>query len=118
MMLVRASSTARVMERQSEAEKPSTSVKRSSAPRTTQSSLGSVCNCRFSSTPSLDTGTPSPSGCREGFTVFMCEWGSARVREEHNLEWRKREGCPGGRHLGPVRGISTTLKEDRRELKN
>src|SRR5260370_493886 len=80
MMLVNASSTARVMERQSEAEKPNTSVKRSSAPRTTQSSLGSLCRCSFNSTPSLAIGTPSPSGCREGITGFTCEGGFAVTR--------------------------------------
>src|SRR5579859_6982187 len=93
MMLVRASSTARVTERQSEAEKPSTSVKRSRAPRTTQSSLGSLCKCSFKSRPSRNAGRPLPSSCREGFAVFMCDWVRHNQGKEHSLEWQKRKGC-------------------------
>src|ERR1700731_2666610 len=107
MILVRASSTARVTERQSEAEKPSTSVKRSSAPRTTHSSLGSLCSCSLSSKPSCNAGRPFRSGCREDF-VFMCDWDPPESGQEHKLEWQKREGRTGGPQ--PQVGISTTLK--------
>src|SRR6266852_129706 len=116
MMLVNASSTARVMERQSEAEKPNTSVKRSSAPRTTQSSLGSLCSCSFNSTPSLDMGTPSPSGCCEGFTLFMCQWGPQESGRSIISNGEKGKAVWGQGHSGLVRGISTTLKEDHARL--
>src|SRR6202011_3130912 len=108
MMLVRASSTARVTERQSEAEKPSTSVKRSSAPRTTLSSLGSLCNCSFKSKPSRNAGRPFPTGCREGF-VFMYDW--VRQNQGRSIILNGKKGKSGGGAKRESRlGIFATLK--------
>src|SRR5260370_32119364 len=75
-MLIRASSTARVMDLHSVSGKPRVSERRSTAPRTTQNSIGLLRSASISSQPprGLDSGSWSllAIGRRK---VFMCDMG-------------------------------------------
>jgi hypothetical protein len=87
-MLVKASSTARVTARQSAAENPNDSVNRSTAPRTAQSRLGSLCNSSLNRRLLLESPLRSlPLLRRTGWRNFMRNSisppGLPRLRSKH-----------------------------------
>src|SRR5256885_16493210 len=85
MMLVKASSTARVTERQSEAEKPGVSVRRSKAPRTTERSFGSLEIWRAKSKPLAGSARLLARRERLGRWALM----GARIRRRRpSLGWK------------------------------
>src|SRR6266478_3946549 len=102
MMLVKASSTARVTERRSGGEKPKTSVRFSSAPRTTQSNFGSLCNSSFSKNPSFDAGLTPFVSCRPIRRKPRPTRGSSKDKE-NNSKVRKKKWASG---LARRRGMS------------
>jgi hypothetical protein len=75
-MLDRASSTARVIDLHCVAGNPRVSVNRSTAPRTTVSSLGLLCNANINSRPPRGHGFGSSSLLMVGRgEIFVCDMG-------------------------------------------
>src|SRR5258707_15046264 len=75
-MLVRASSTARVIDLHSTAGNPSVSVRRPTAPRTTESNLGLLYSASINNRPPRCPDVPSCSLLTGGRgKVFMCDIG-------------------------------------------
>src|SRR5262252_118395 len=106
MMLVTASSTARVTDRHSRSEKPIISVNRSIAPRTTDSNSGLLGNSSFSSKSVFNVSTCPPAWLRKIkiFSVFSITDCSNKNKNDWKQTRDDAGRSPEGRHHGTTVG--------------